>query len=74
MNAYAQIPSFPGAEGYGSHASGGRGGDVYIVTNRNASGAGSFPDAVLTAPASGRTIIFAVSGHIRLPSGSGGGL
>lgn len=70
----AQIPSFPGAEGYGSHAAGGRGGDVYIVTNRNASGVGSFADAVYTAPASGRTIVFAVSGHIRLPSGSGGGL
>jgi autotransporter-associated beta strand protein len=72
--ASAQIPSFPGAEGYGSHATGGRGGDVYIVTNRNASGAGSFADAVYTAPVAGRTIVFAVSGHIRLPSGSGGGL
>lgn len=71
---HAQIPSFPGAEGYGSHATGGRGGDVYIVTNRNASGAGSFADAVQTAPVTGRTIVFAVSGHIRLPSGSGGGL
>ena len=73
-SAVAQIPSFPGAEGYGSHATGGRGGDVYIVTNRNASGAGSFADAVYTAPLAGRTIVFAVSGHIRLPSGSGGGL
>lgn len=73
-SAVAQIPSFPGAEGYGSHATGGRGGDVYIVTNRNASGAGSFADAVYTAPVAGRTIVFAVSGHIRLPSGSGGGL
>lgn len=70
----AQIPAFPGAEGYGSSATGGRGGDVYIVTNRNASGAGSFADAVNTAPVAGRTIVFAVSGHIRLPSGSGGGL
>lgn len=70
----AQIPSFPGAEGYGSTATGGRGGDVYNVTNRNASGAGSFADAVNTAPVAGRTIVFAVSGHIRLPSGSGGGL
>lgn len=70
----AQIPSFPGAEGYGSTAEGGRGGDVYIVTNRNASGVGSFADAVNTAPVAGRTIVFAVSGHIRLPSGSGGGL
>ncbi|MFO1524125.1 MAG: hypothetical protein U1G05_19285, partial [Kiritimatiellia bacterium] len=42
--APAQIPAFPGAEGYGSHALGGRGGDVYIVSNLNASGAGSFAD------------------------------
>ena len=68
----AQIPGFPGAEGFGSAAAGGRGGDVYVVTNLNASGAGSFSEAVLTAPVGGRTIVFAVSGHIRLPSGSGG--
>ena len=71
-SASAQIPSFPGAEGYGSTAVGGRGGDVYVVTNLNASGAGSFADAVATAPVAGRTIVFAVSGHVRLPSGSGG--
>ena len=65
----AQIRSFPGAEGFGSTSSGGRGGDVYIVTNRNASGPGSFADAVQTAPVAGRTIVFAVSGHIRLPGG-----
>ncbi|MCU0796409.1 MAG: autotransporter-associated beta strand repeat-containing protein [Akkermansiaceae bacterium] len=70
----AQIRAFPGAEGFGSASTGGRGGDVYIVTNRNASGAGSFAEAVQTAPVAGRTIVFAVSGHIRLPSGSGGGL
>lgn len=69
-----QIPAFPGAEGFGSMASGGRGGDVYTVSNLNASGSGSFAEAVATAPAQGRTIVFAVSGHIRLPSGSGGGL
>jgi len=72
--AHAQLPAFPGAEGFGSTAAGGRGGDVYTVTNRNASGVGSFAHGIQTAPASGRTIVFAVSGHIRLPSGSGGGL
>lgn len=72
--AMAQLPAFPGAEGFGSVAAGGRGGDVYYVTNLNASGAGSFAYGVQNAPTSGRTIIFAVSGHIRLPSGSGGGL
>lgn len=71
---HAQLPAFPGAEGFGSTATGGRGGDVYYVTNRNASGAGSFAYGVQNAPAAGRTIVFAVSGHIRLPSGSGGGL
>ena len=74
VSAQAQIPAFPGAEGFGSIATGGRGGDVYYVTNLNASGAGSFSNGIQTAPETGRTILFAVSGHIRLPSGSGGGL
>src|SRR5436190_22009760 len=54
-----QIPAFPGAEGAGAHASGGRGGSVYIVTNLNAEGPGSLADAV-SQP--NRTIVFAVSG------------
>ncbi len=66
--AHAQLPAFPGAEGYGSIATGGRGGDVYYVTNLNTSGAGSFAEGITTAPASGRTILFKVSGHIRLSS------
>lgn len=66
------IPAFPGAEGYGAYARGGRGGDVYIVTNLNASGAGSFADAIGTVPAAGRTIVFEVSGYIRFPNGSDG--
>ncbi|GIX50498.1 MAG: hypothetical protein KatS3mg132_692 [Limisphaera sp.] len=62
----AQIPAFPGAEGFGAYAPGGRGGDVYYVTNLNSSGPGSFADAVATAPAAGRTIVFGVSGYIRI--------
>ena len=62
----AQIPAFPGAEGYGGRALGGRGGDVYIVTNLNTSGAGSFADAISTVPTAGRTIVFGVSGHIHV--------
>lgn len=72
--AHAELPAFPGAEGFGAHATGGRGGDVYYVSNLGASGAGSFAYGVQNAPPEGRTILFKVSGHIRLPSGSGGGL
>jgi hypothetical protein len=59
-----QIPAFPGAQGYGSHANGGRGGDVYTVTTLEPTGPGSFTDAIQTVPPAGRTIVFAVSGWI----------
>lgn len=65
----AQTPAFPGAEGFGAYATGGRGGDVYIVTNTNSSGPGSFYEGVTTIPTSGRTIVFAVSGAIHLAGG-----
>lgn len=71
MPAQAQLRAFPGAEGYGANASGGRGGDVYTVTNLNSTGAGSFYQGITTVPANGRTIVFAVSGQIRLASGVG---
>src|ERR1700754_5346768 len=61
---HAQIPAFPGAEGFGAFSTGGRGGDVYTVINLNSSGAGSFRYGVETAPSQGRTIVFAVSGNI----------
>lgn len=60
-----KIPAFPGAEGRGAYASGGRGGEVYIVTNINNAGPGSLRDGV-SKP--NRTIVFEVSGTIELRS------
>jgi pectin methylesterase-like acyl-CoA thioesterase/pectate lyase len=61
-------PAFPGAEGAGARALGGRDGDVYYVTTLADSGPGSLRHGVDTAPASGRTILFKVSGTIELDS------
>ncbi len=56
------IPSFPGAEGFGAQATGGRGGRVIYVTNLNASGPGSLNDAL--SQSGPRYILFKVSGLI----------
>lgn len=55
--------AFPGAEGFGKYATGGRTGTVYHVTNLNNSGAGSLRDAV-SAP--NRIVVFDVAGVIKI--------
>jgi len=61
----SQLPAFPGAEGFGALASGGRGGEIYHVTNLSDSGPGSFRDAVSKE---GRIVVFDVGGYIDLHS------
>lgn len=70
----ASIIAFPGAEGGGAYTSGGRGGDVYIVTTlkdyavNDKPVEGSLRYGIVSTPKEGRTIVFHVSGTIELKS------
>jgi pectate lyase len=61
-----QLIAFPGAEGFGKYTTGGRGGKVFIVSNLNDKGPGSFRDAVEAKEK--RIVVFAVAGTIHLES------
>jgi len=62
------VVAFPGAEGFGKDARGGRGGNVCHVTTLADSGAGSLRDCVSQ---SNRTVVFDVGGWIDLSSDLG---
>ncbi len=56
------LPAFPGAEGFGAYATGGRDGSVIYVTNLNANGPGSLQWAIDQPGA--KYVLFKVSGVI----------
>ena len=60
----AQIPAFPGAQGGGMYSFGGRGGKVFVVTNLDDSGPGSFREALEAGGP--RIVVFNVAGIIQL--------
>lgn len=64
IEAVGHVPAFPGAEGFGRHALGGRGGRVVKVSNLDDDGPGSLR-AALRAEGP-RTVVFDVSGVIEL--------
>lgn len=59
------IKAYPGVEGYGAYSKGGRGGQVYHVTNLDADGEGSLTYG-LEQISGARTIVFDVGGVIDL--------
>ncbi|KAL4926393.1 polysaccharide lyase family 1 protein [Aspergillus undulatus] len=63
LQSTTALVAFPGAEGFGANAVGGRGGSVYVVTNLQDSGEGSLRDAVSETD---RTVVFAVGGVINI--------
>lgn len=65
ISLYSQQLAFPGAEGFGKYAQGGRGGEIYHVTSLEDSGTGTLREGVNKPH---RTIVFDISGVIRLKS------
>ncbi|KAE8377554.1 putative pectate lyase C [Aspergillus bertholletiae] len=63
LHSTSALIAFPGAEGFGANAVGGRQGEVYVVSNLNDSGEGSLRDAV-SQP--GRVVVFSVGGVIKI--------
>src|SRR5437764_15277868 len=65
----AATPAFPGAQGFGANAVGGRTGDVYHVTSlADTNSAGTLRNGISTSPVGGRTIVFDIGGTITLTS------
>jgi len=63
--AAERVPAFPGAEGYGAWATGGRGGRIIAVTTLADSGPGSLREAIEESKEP-RIIVFRVAGLIEL--------
>lgn len=62
----AQLPAFPGAEGFGKYTTGGRAGKVIIVSSLEDSGPGSLREAINEKGP--RIVVFSISGTIVLES------
>ncbi|KRF06865.1 protein PlyC [Paenibacillus sp. Soil766] len=72
--AATRVPAFPGAEGAAMYAKGGRGGQVYEVTNLldydTTKGEAAIPGSLRDAVSTGnRTVVFRISGTINLKRG-----